>query len=81
MVDRRLFAEIGFASLERYARERLDLSPRTARRLVQLARTEHRAPALATAFREGRLQAFPAQALAPWPTSTAPAAGSSGREA
>jgi hypothetical protein len=65
MVDRRLFAEIGFASLERYARERLDLAPRTARRLVQLARTEHRAPALATAFREARLQAFQAQALAP----------------
>jgi hypothetical protein len=65
MVDRRLFAEIGFESLERYARERLDLSPRTARRLAELARTEHRAPALATAFREGKLQAFQAQALAP----------------
>jgi hypothetical protein len=64
MVDRRLFAEIGFEGLERYARERLDLSPRTARRLVALARTEHRAPAVATAFRLGRIQAFQAQAIA-----------------
>ena len=64
MVDRRLFTEIGFEGLERFAVERLDLSPRTARRLVALARAEHRAPAVAIAFREGRIQAFQAQAIA-----------------
>jgi hypothetical protein len=64
MVDRRLFGEIGFEGLERYAAERLDLSARTARRLVALSRAEHRAPAVATAFREGRIQAFQAHALA-----------------
>ena len=64
LVDRRLFVEIGFPNLERYAAERLDLSPRTARRLVALARSEHRAPAVATAFREARIHAFQAQALA-----------------
>jgi len=64
MVDRRLFAEIGFEGLERYAAERLDLSARTARRLVALARTEYRAQAVATAFREGRIHAFQAQTIA-----------------
>jgi hypothetical protein len=64
MVDRRLFAEIGFGSLERYATERLDLSAATAGRLVALARAEHRAPEVALAFREGRIHAFQAHVLA-----------------
>ena len=64
MADRKLFAELGFADLARYAAERLDVSPRTARRLVALARTEHRAPAVAIAFRQGRIHAFQAQVLA-----------------
>jgi hypothetical protein len=64
MVDRRLFAEIGFEGLEHYGGERLDLSARTARRLVALARAEHRSPAVATAFRSGRIHAFQAHALA-----------------
>jgi hypothetical protein len=64
MLQRRLLAEIGFESLERYARERLDLSPRTARRLVALSRAELRAPAVATAFQAGELPALHAQALA-----------------
>jgi hypothetical protein len=64
MVDRNLFAEIGFEGLERYAGERLDLSARTARRLVALARAGHRAPAVATAFRDGRIHALQAHALA-----------------
>jgi hypothetical protein len=51
MQDRRLFPELGFANLARYAEERLDVSARTARRLVALARAEHRAPAVAIAFR------------------------------
>ena len=63
MVDRELMAELGFAGLAEYARERLDASPRTARRLVALARGEHRAPAVATAFRAGRIHALQAHLL------------------
>ncbi|NIQ88841.1 MAG: hypothetical protein GWN93_07040, partial [Deltaproteobacteria bacterium] len=38
VVERKLYRELGFESFERYVEERLDLSPRTARRLVRLAR-------------------------------------------
>jgi hypothetical protein len=62
---RALYRELGFPSFERYVTERLDLAPRTARRLVAIARTEHRAPALASAFREGRVHAFQAAAVLP----------------
>jgi hypothetical protein len=64
MQDRRLFAELGFPGLERYAAERLDVSGATARRLVALARYEHRAPEVTRAFREGRIHAFQAQVIA-----------------
>jgi len=40
--------------------ERLDLSPRTARRLVRLARAPE---AVATAFREGRITLLAAEAI------------------
>jgi hypothetical protein len=60
MQDRRLFRELGFAGLARYAAERLDLSASTAGRLVALARAELRAPEVARAFREGRIHAFQA---------------------
>jgi hypothetical protein len=40
--DRGLFNELGFASLARYAEERLDVPARTTRRLVALARAGHR---------------------------------------
>ena len=36
-MDRKLYRELGFESFEGYVEERLDLSPRTARRLVRLA--------------------------------------------
>jgi hypothetical protein len=62
---RALFRELGFESFERYAVERLDLAPRTARRLVALARAEGRAPELASAFRTGEVHAFQAAALLP----------------
>jgi hypothetical protein len=62
-VDRGLAGELGCGSFERYAEERLDLSARTARRLVRLARAEHRAPAVAGAFREGRITLLQAEAL------------------
>jgi hypothetical protein len=43
--------------------ERLDLAPRTARRLIAIARAEHRAPAVATAFRLGEIHGFQAQVV------------------
>jgi hypothetical protein len=63
VVERKLYRELGFESFERYVQERLDLSPRTARRLVRLARAEHAAPALASAFREGRITLLQAEVL------------------
>jgi len=63
VLGRRLYRELGFESFERYVGERLDTSPRTARRLVRLARAEHTAPRVAAGFREGRLSAFQADAV------------------
>jgi hypothetical protein len=63
VVERKLYRELGFESFERYVQERLDLSPRTARRLVRLARAEHTAPAVANAFREGRITLLQAEVL------------------
>jgi hypothetical protein len=63
VVDRKLYRELGFESFERYVEERLDLSPRTARRLVRLARAEHGAPAVASAFRAGRITLLQAEVL------------------
>jgi len=63
VLERKLYRELGFESFERYVQERLDLSPRTVRRLVRLARAEHGAPALASAFREGRITLLQAEVL------------------
>jgi len=63
VVERKLYRELGFESFERYVWERLDLSARTARRLVRLARAEHGAPAVASAFREGRITLLQAEVL------------------
>jgi hypothetical protein len=63
LLDRRLYRELGFACFEDYVRERVDCSPRTARRLVRLARAEHREPEVADAFREGRLTQLQAELL------------------
>ena len=63
VIERKLYRELGFESFERYVRERLDLSPRTARRLVRLARAEHGAPEVASAFREGRITLLQAEVL------------------
>jgi hypothetical protein len=49
---------------QRAARSRNgSISARTARRLVRLARAEHGAPALASAFREGRITLLQAEVL------------------
>jgi hypothetical protein len=63
VLERKLYRELGFECFERYVEERLDLSPRTARRLVRLARAEHGAPAVASAFREGRITLLQAEVL------------------
>jgi hypothetical protein len=63
VIDRGLHRDLGFESFERYVTERLDLSPRTARRLVRLARAERAAPAVANAFREGRITLLKAEVL------------------
>jgi hypothetical protein len=60
ILERRLYLELGFESFEDYVVERLDLSPRTARRLVRLARAPE---AVATAFREGRITLLAAEAI------------------
>ena len=60
ILERGLYRELGFESFEDYVVERLDLSPRTARRLVRLARAPE---ALATAFREGRVTLLAAEAI------------------
>ncbi len=55
VVDRRLYAELGFATFERYAQERVDVSPRTARRWVRMARLGPVGSAVAKALRAGSL--------------------------
>ena len=60
VVDRRLYRELGSTSFEKYVVERLDLSARTARRLVRLARAPE---GVATAFREGRITLLAAEAI------------------
>jgi hypothetical protein len=63
VAERKLYRELGFESFGRYVEERLDLSARTARRLVRLARAEHKAPAVASAFRAGRITLLQAEVL------------------
>jgi hypothetical protein len=53
--ERRLYRELGFGSFERYVEERVDVSPRTARRWVQMARLGPAGSAVANAFRDGLL--------------------------
>ncbi len=60
ILERGLHRELGFEAFDEYVLERLDLSPRTARRLVRLARAPE---ALATAFREGRITWLAAEAI------------------
>jgi hypothetical protein len=63
LLERKLYRELGFESFQRYVQERLDLSPRTARRLLRVARAEHAAPAVASAFRAGRITLLQAEVL------------------
>ncbi len=53
MLDRRLHRELGFDTFARYVEERVDVSPRTARRWVRFARLGSAGGAVANAFRAG----------------------------
>jgi hypothetical protein len=65
-IDRRLFREIGFATVKLYAEARLGLSARRVWNLVALERDSwHQSPLLHEAFREGRLTPLQATALLP----------------
>ena len=64
VLDRRLYRELGFTSFERYAEERADLSPRTARRRVRLARLGPAGSKVASAFRAGEITALQASRIA-----------------
>jgi hypothetical protein len=63
VLDRKLHRELGFDRFDLYVQERLDLPPRTARRLVALARAEHASPQVATAFRSGEITRMQAELL------------------
>jgi hypothetical protein len=65
VAERRAHRALGLPSLERYARERLGISPRKARGLLRLARAGRRWPELHAAWRSGRLSWAKAQALLP----------------
>jgi len=64
VLDRGLYRELGFATFERYAEERADVSPRTARRWVRLARLGPAGSAVASALRSGEITALQASVIA-----------------
>jgi hypothetical protein len=57
--------QLGFRSLDAYARERLGISPRKARALLRLERACVGSPALGEAWHAGRITSCKAQALLP----------------
>ena len=57
--------QLGFRSLDAYARERLAMSPRKARGLLRLERACVLSPALGQAWRSGRITASQSQVLVP----------------
>jgi hypothetical protein len=62
---RQLHRATGVPTLDRYARERLGISPRKARALLRLERGGARCPALRRAYRTGALSWVRAHALVP----------------
>jgi hypothetical protein len=57
--------QLGFRGLDSYARERLAISPRSARALLRLERACVLAPVLGQAWRSGRITGSQAQVLVP----------------
>ena len=64
LLDRKLYRELGFPSFERYVQERVDVSPRTARRWVRLARLGPAGSALARALRSAEISPKQADVIA-----------------
>jgi hypothetical protein len=64
-IDRRLFRELGFATVKLYVESRLGCSARRIWSLVAIERQSWRAPALQDAWREGRVSHLAALALLP----------------
>ena len=63
--DRRIYRALGFATQERYAKERLGFSGRKARALLRVERAARRCRALAAAYRKGELSSVQAEVLVP----------------
>jgi hypothetical protein len=63
LADGRAYRELGFRSLDAYARERLGVSPRKARALLRIERACAASEPLRAAWREGRISWCQAQAL------------------
>jgi hypothetical protein len=63
LADSRAYRELGFRSLDAYARERLGVSPRKARVLLRIERACAASEPLRAAWREGRVSWCQAQAL------------------
>jgi hypothetical protein len=64
-LDARAYRRRGYWDRERYLEERLGMCPRKARALVRIERVLDGAPALADAYRSGRLSWVQTHALAP----------------
>lgn len=64
LLDRKLYRELGFRSFERYVQERVDVSPRTARRWVCLARLGPAGSAVASALRSAEISPKQADVIA-----------------
>jgi hypothetical protein len=63
LADARGYRDLGFASLDAWARERLGMAPRAARALLRLERACRRSAALRCAWRAGALSWSKAQTL------------------
>lgn len=75
VAEGRRYRALGFASFERYVRDRLGLSARRARSLVRIERAAARCPALAAAYRGARLSWVQANALAALLLAVGPGVG------
>jgi len=65
-VERRLYCQLGFASLEAYVESRLGICPRTAWSLLSIERATRRScPLLGEAWRDGRVSSLAARVLLP----------------
>ena len=73
ILERGLYRELGFGRFDRYVEERVDVSPRTARRWVRLARGDADTREVASAFREARVTGLQAEVVLASAVGNAPA--------